>query len=91
MAVDDLTRTYKGQVYHRVNSYPYTRSDGSQTKLVEWAGVCAVCGADFLTLAPLRCSLANFKPNTKCKDHRKKQKGVGNGEAKGNEPQDRHP
>jgi hypothetical protein len=69
---DDYCKTYKGRVYHRVHSYPYTRRDGTQTRLIEWATDCEVCGELVLVVTPWAFKDRNFKPNTKCERHRKK-------------------
>jgi hypothetical protein len=39
--------------YHRAGSVPYTRKDGTHTRLDVWASACAVCGARFTISVPV--------------------------------------
>ena len=66
---NDQTLTYKGQVYYLDRTEPYTRVDGTQTRLRVWIGHCAQCGEPFECRTPAR--VTNFKPNRRCQKHKR--------------------
>jgi hypothetical protein len=46
------TITVRGQVYFLLSTEPYTRKDGSKTKLAWWLGQCSECGWLFVCTSP---------------------------------------
>lgn len=61
--------TYKGQVYFFDDTEPYTRVDGTQTRLHVWISHCAHCGGQFELRTPATCS--TFSPNRRCQKHKR--------------------
>ncbi len=65
-------RKFHDQVYLCIGIEPYTRVDGSTTKLALWRSACAECGRPFICRAP--ATARRFEPNRRCKAHQ--QPGV---------------
>jgi hypothetical protein len=73
--IDDLQVTYRGQRYRRIAVEPYTRDDGSETRLATWESDCPVCGEPF-TITTTRLHRLR-SPNRRCAEHRRPGAPVG--------------
>jgi hypothetical protein len=59
-----MIRNYRGQSYKLAVTVPYTRKDGSETRLHQWVSNCADCGRPFVVSTP--AASKKFVPNRRC-------------------------
>lgn len=65
------TFSNRGQAFVCVAVEPYTRRDGSKTRLVVLQSACWQCGALFRFKIPFGCSYDRVEPNRRCDKHKR--------------------
>jgi len=71
------SRRHGERVFHRIRcNEPYTRRDGTVTKLDVWTGSCVVCGEPFEVRTARATNRSNVFATTTCAAHRRLRNGA---------------